>query len=112
MLLKKAVFNRQPFIVSDTIINMGFFTTAPKKVTRKEMKLIINNLYGKLDFKERIEVEKLFRADLYEEGVESGISQVEFDFAIKWLEDNKSKHVLENDDIRLIKKYFKKHLAD
>ncbi len=91
---------------------MGFFTNTPKRVTKQEMKLIMSNLYSKLDKLERIEVEKLFRADLYEEGIESGISQVEFDAAMKWLSENSDKHVLESDDIELINKYFTEHLKD
>jgi len=72
----------------------------------------MSNLYGKLDKYERVEVEKLFRADLYEPGVEAGISQLEFDAALAWLAENKNKHVLEDDDIELIKKYFTEHLQD
>ncbi len=91
---------------------MGFFSSTPKKVTPLEFKEIMSNLYGKLDKDERMEVEKLFRADLQETGIEAGISQSEFDTAIKWLEENKRKHVLEDDDIELIKKYFAEHLKD
>lgn len=72
----------------------------------------MSNLYGKLDKNERVEVEKLFRADLFEFGKESGITQAEFDSAMVWLEENKTKHVLKADDIELIKKYFAEHLAD
>jgi Flp pilus assembly CpaE family ATPase len=91
---------------------MGFFSTAPKRVTKEEFKEIMSNLYGKLEATERIEVEKLFRADLDEPGVESGISQLEFDTAIVWLQENKNKHVLEDDDIALVTKYFEEHLKD
>jgi hypothetical protein len=91
---------------------MGFFNNAPKKVTPLEFKKIMSNLYGKLEKDERTEVEKLFRADLLESGSEAGISQVEFDLAIDWLEQNKKKHVLEDNDIELIKKYFSEHLKD
>lgn len=92
---------------------MGLFgSKLPKRVTKKEFKIIMSNLYGKLREDERIEVEKLFRADLYESDIESGISQPEFDAAIKWLEENKSKHVLEENDIESIKKYFAEHLED
>ena len=91
---------------------MGFFSSAPKKVAADEMREIMSNLYGKLDEDERIEVEKLFRADLAEDGLESGISQSEFDSAMNWLEENKNKHVLESDDIENIKKYFEEHLKD
>jgi hypothetical protein len=91
---------------------MGFFSATPKRVTKDEMKEIMSNLYGKLDAAERIEVEKLFRADVYESGVESGVSQSEFNAAMTWLEENKNKHVLEDNDIALINKYFQEHLAD
>ena len=91
---------------------MGFFSSAPKRVTKEEMKEIMSNLYGKLEENERVEIEKIFRADLYETGVESGISQNEYDAEMKWLEENKSKHVLEEQDITLVKKYFAEHLAD
>lgn len=94
------------------MLGMGFFSSAPKRVTKEEMSQIMSSLYGKLEANERIEVEKLFRADLYETGAESGISQAEFDSAMVWLEENKNKHVLEEQDIVLIKKYFAEHLQD
>ncbi len=91
---------------------MGFFGNNKKRVIKSEMKEIMNNLYSKLDKRERDEVEKLFRADLMESGNESGISREEFDNTIKWLEENKRKHVLEDSDIENIKKYFEEHLKD
>lgn len=92
---------------------MGFFSSnTPKRVTPSEFKEIMSNLYGKLEKDERMEVEKLFRSDLLETGIEAGISQAEFDLAIQWLEGNKNKHVLEDSDIELIKKYFTEHLKD
>ncbi len=92
---------------------MGFFgDSTPKRVTKEEMREIMQNLYGKLDEAERIEVEKLFRADLEETGIEAGISQAEFTAAIDWLRANRQKHVLEDDDIVLIEKYFAEHLKD
>lgn len=92
---------------------MGLFSSnVPKRVTKEEMKKIMLNLYGKLEEDERVEVEKLFRADLLESGIEAGVTQVEFDAAMAWLEGNKRKHVLEDDDIELIKKYFAEHLQD
>ena len=92
---------------------MGLFgPTPPKRVTPEEFEKIMSRLYGKLDEAERIEVEKLFRADLNEVGVEQGITQAEFDVAMEWLEEHSRKHVLEDDDIERIKEYFKEHLAD
>lgn len=91
---------------------MGFFGNNVKRVTSIEMRDILQNLYGKLDDDERIEVEKLFRADLYEPGLEEGVTKIEFDAAIAWLKANPRKHVLEQNDIALIEKYFGKHLND
>ncbi|GEM_PF-1429597 len=92
---------------------MGFFgNNTPKRVTVEEMREIMQNLYGKLDAEERAEVEKLFRADLTESGIEAGISQAEFTTAISWLRANQKKHVLEENDIVLIEKYFAEHLKD
>lgn len=91
---------------------MGFFGNSAKRVTPTEMREIMQNLYGKLDEDERIEVEKLFRADLYEPGLEEGVTKIEFDAAIAWLKANPRKHVLEEDDIALIEKYFGEHLGD
>ena len=91
---------------------MGFFSSAPKRVNKNEMKDIMSKLYGKLDEEERVEVEKLFRADLNEAGLEVGVSQAEFDAAMVWLRDNMQKHELEPDDIALIEKYFAEHLKD
>ena len=92
---------------------MGIFDPAkPKRVSQDEFKIIMEGLYGKLEEAERIEVEKLFRADLYEPGIEEGISQPEFESAIAWLKENRSKHVLEESDIAVIERYFTEHLQD
>ena len=92
---------------------MGFFfSDKPKRVTKEEFKEIRSRLYGKLDERERDEVEKLFRSDLEESGIEEGISQAEFDAGMLWLKNNKSKHVLEDSDIDLVEAYFKEHLKD
>lgn len=76
------------------------------------MKEIKKRLYAHLDDKEQVELEKLFRADLYEPGDEAGITQVEFDAGISWLEANMGKHELEADDIAAVKHYFAEYLAD
>lgn len=91
---------------------MGFFGNNIKRVTPTEMRETMQNLYGKLDEDERNEVEKLFRADLYEPGLEEGVTKAEFDAAIAWLRSNPRKHVLEESDITLIEKYFGEHLHD
>jgi hypothetical protein len=72
----------------------------------------MQRLYGELDVAERVEVEKLFRADLHETGLEAGISKTEFDAAMSWLVNNRSKHVLEDSDIEVVKEYFEEHLKD
>jgi hypothetical protein len=92
---------------------MGFFgPSKPKRITKQEYEQVMSRLYGKLDDAERVEVEKLFRADLDEGGVEEGITETELTAAIRWLNENKSKHVLEDDDIKLIVEYFEEHLKD
>lgn len=91
---------------------MGLFGSNPKRVTPIEMREIMHNLYGKLDEEERTEVEKLFRSDLYEPGLEEGVTKIEFDAAIAWLRSNPRKHKLEDSDIALIDKYFGEHLRD
>jgi hypothetical protein len=90
---------------------MGLFgPTPPKRITESEFKLLMSNLYGSLDEKERIEIEKLFRGDMNEAGIDEGISQPEFDAAINWLQGNMNKHVLEASDIAQLeasaKRYF------
>jgi hypothetical protein len=93
--------------------DMGFFgPSLPKRVTKEEWKEIMSNLYGKLDERERIELEKFFRADLDEPGVETGISRPEFEAGMKWLRDNMKKHELESDDLNLFEKYCEEHLKD
>lgn len=72
----------------------------------------MHNLYGKLEPDERIEVEKLFRADLMEPGIEEGISREEYERVIQWLDMNPRKTVLEPDDIAMIKRYFEDNLRD
>jgi len=92
---------------------MGLFgPSKPKRITALEYKETLSRLYRKLDEAERIEVEKLFRADLAESGLEEGITESEFTAAIDWLNENKAKHVLEDDDIATIVEYFQEHLKD
>lgn len=87
-------------------------SSKPKRITKSEYDKVMSRLYGKLDEDERVEVEKLFRADLNESGLEEGITEAEFTAAVHWLNENKSKHVLEDDDIKLIIEYFEEHLQD
>ena len=92
---------------------MGFFgKTAPKRVTQQEWEEIRSSLYSKLDEVERVELEKFFRADMSEEGIESGISRAEFEAGMMWLKNNLSKHKFEETDFPEIEKYFEKHLVD
>lgn len=92
---------------------MGFFgPTPPKRVTHSEWKKITSALYGKLDKRERVELEKFFRADLNEPGIESGISREEYEVGMSWLRKNMGKHEFEEDDLALIEKYFEEHLKD
>ena len=82
-----------------------------KRVTKAEMDEIMNRLHD-LDERERHDVEMLFRGDLEEEGMQSGISREEFDRAVTWLRENMSKHSLEENDIEKLERYFKEHLVD
>lgn len=92
---------------------MGFFSSnKPKRVTKKEWDKIRLNLYGKLEKRERDELEKFFRADLFEEGIQSGITRVEFEAGMSWLRANMKKHEFESDDLEEIEKAFEKHLQD
>jgi BMFP domain-containing protein YqiC len=92
---------------------MGLFgPSTPKRVTPEEFAKIMSRIYGKLDEVERVEVEKLFRADLHETGMEFGITRSEFESAMTWVRENRSKHVLEENDIELLEEYFQEHLAD
>ena len=92
---------------------MGLFgPSKPKRITQQEFEEVMTRLYGKFDADERVEVEKLFRSDFNEPGLESGITQAEFEAAISWLNKNQSKHVLEENDIALLEQYFAEHLKD
>ena len=84
----------------------------PKRVTKEEWKEISHRLYGKLDDEERVELEKFFRADMEEEGIEVGITKEEFESGISWLRSNAESHELEESDLQLIEKYFQEHLKD
>ena len=97
--------------------DMGIFDdlfglSKPKRVTKEEWKKIRVNLYGKLDKRERNELEKFFRADLFEEGSQSGITRAEFESGMAWLRDNMSKHDFESWDLEEIEKAFEVHLKD
>ncbi len=92
---------------------MGLFDSGnPKRVTKEEWERIIQSVYGKLDEKERIELEKFFRADLFEPGEEYGISAIEFATGMEWLRNNMKKHEFELADLELIEKQFREHLND
>jgi hypothetical protein len=104
---------RAPFIFRGTIPPiMGFFSSTPKRISKEEWEKIRLSLYGKLDEKERIELEKFFRADLSEKGLEDGISRAEFEVGMNWLKANQKKHLFEESDIEQIAKYFEEHLRD
>lgn len=91
---------------------MGFFSNVPKRITKEEWEKIRLNLYGKLEEKERTELEKFFRADLSEKGIEDGITRPEFEAGMSWLRANPTKHVFEPNDLEQIAKYFEEHLRD
>ncbi len=91
---------------------MGFFSSVPKRITKEEWEKIRLSLYGKLDEKERTELEKFFRADLSEKGIEDGITRPEFEAGMSWLRANPTKHVFEPNDLEQIAKYFEEHLRD
>lgn len=92
---------------------MGLFSSdAPNRVTKKEWEEIRRSLYGKLDEKERVELEKFFRADMSEEGIESGITRAEFEAGMNWLKTNSKSHVFEPEDLEFIEHYFAPHLKD
>ena len=91
---------------------MGFFSDTPKKISKEEWEKIRINLYGKLDERERIELEKFFRSDLSEKGLEAGISRAEFEAGMAWLRTNPKKHLFDENDLEQIAKYFEEHLQD
>jgi hypothetical protein len=93
--------------------DMGLFSAdTPKRISKEEWQEVMSDVYGKLDEKERIELEKFFRADLYETGVEEGITQAEFDAGLAWLRANPTKHELDAADLEVITKYAAEHLKD
>lgn len=93
-------------------MGLGIFGSRPNRVTHEEWEKIRLSLYSKLDKRERNELEKFFRADLNEPGVESGITREEFESGMKWLRDNMGKHEFEENDLVLIEKSFEEHLKD
>ncbi|MEM9336341.1 MAG: hypothetical protein AAGA35_00595 [Patescibacteria group bacterium] len=84
------------------------FNQKPKRVTKSEMREIRSKLYPE----ELNDVEMLFRADLFEEGKEEGVSQAEFERGLAWLKENKEKHSLEDSDIEAVEHFFREHLND
>jgi hypothetical protein len=92
---------------------MGLFgNDIPKRVTKEEWERITESVYGDLDERERNELEKFFRADLYEPGVEYGITEAEFRAGMEWLRHNMKKHEFEEADLDLLEKQFTEHLKD
>lgn len=94
------------------LFDFFFGPSKPKRITKEEWDKIRLNLYSKLDEREKIELEKFFRADLSEPGIESGISRAEFESGMAWLRSNMSKHEFEEEDLVQIEKYFGEHLRD
>lgn len=90
----------------------GFSGDAPKRVTKEEWVEIMENIYGELDEREKIDLEKFFRADLFEEGKEAGITAAEFAVGMTWLREHTDRHEFEASDLDLIEKQFAKHLKD
>jgi hypothetical protein len=92
---------------------MGLFgNDIPKRVTKEEWEQIMGSVYGSLDERERNELEKFFRADLYEPGAEYGITEAEFQAGMDWLRQNMKKHEFEEADLVLLEKQFAEHLKD
>jgi hypothetical protein len=93
---------------------MGLFgPNRGKRVTDREYRRIMSALYGKLDRKERADIEQLFALSMEEEHVrEEGISRAEYERAMTWLRENPKKHHLEDSDIKHVAQYFEKHLRD
>lgn len=93
---------------------MGLFgPSLPKRVTDQEMKRIMSALWGKLDSKERADVEQLFLLALNEDNrLEKGITREEFEQGINWFRSNMEKHHLEESDIAYVEEQFEKHLQD
>lgn len=90
---------------------IGFWSPGPKKVSQREMEDVQKKLHD-LDDRERADVEKLFRGDLYELGKEKGIDANEAKAGIDWLRENPEKHSLEDDDIDKVERHFGRHLKD
>jgi hypothetical protein len=93
---------------------MGFFgPSLPKRVTDQEMKRIMSALWGKLDRKERADVEQLFHLALNENSrLEKGITREEYERGISWFRENMEKHHLEESDIAYVEEQFEKYLDD
>ncbi len=92
---------------------MGLFSAnTPKRVTKEEWERITENLYGKLDERERNLLEMFFRADLFEPNSEYGITQSEFSAGMEWLRQNMRRHDFEESDLDLIEQQFAEHLKD
>ena len=85
----------------------------PKRVTEREYRRIMSALYGKLDRRERADIEQIFALSMEEEHrTEAGISRAEFERAITWLRENPKKHHLEASDIEYGVECFEKNLDD
>ncbi|MEZ4104069.1 MAG: hypothetical protein R3B60_02150 [Candidatus Paceibacterota bacterium] len=94
------------------LFDFFFGSSKPKRITKDEWNEIRLSLYNKLDEEEKVELEKFFRADLSEPGIESGISRAEFESGMAWLRSNMGKHEFEEEDLVQIEKYFGEHLKD
>ncbi len=90
----------------------GFTDETPKRVTREEWVEIMSSLYSTLDEREKIDLEKFFRGDLFEEGKEAGITTAEFTTGLTWLREHTDRHQFEESDLAAIEQQFTKHLKD
>ncbi len=91
---------------------MLFFGSTKKKVSKLEFKQVRTLLHHKgFSSREIDEVETVFRADLNEPSqYQSGIDANEIERGVRWLRENKSKHILSDNRIDDIEEALKSKL--
>ena len=90
-------------------MHMGFFGPL-KKVTPHELKRARWDLRGKLNRRQRNNIEREFQGDLNERGSHRGITEDEIKTRVDWLKKNKRKHTLSDKQIDDVDKTMRKYL--
>ena len=88
------------------------FGSSKPRVGKEEFSRVLSNLSAKgFTQREREDLQKIFRADMYETSeLEQGIDTKEIEAAITWMRTNPSKHTFSTEQISLLEQELRNKL--